>query len=147
MLLKMKNRGFTLVELVLSLAIISIITLFSVPVFRSLLVATDLNTSTDILVHSVRRAQNLSRSTRLNERWGVKLNSNEIVIFAGDAYVSRIVDYDEVYDVSNGINFTGDTEFVFQKLSGFLDNTVNITVSNSFGSNDLEVSTLGTVEY
>lgn len=145
-MLKVK-KGFTLVELVLSLVLIAGITAFSVPVFQRLLVASDLNASTDMLVHSLRRAQNLSRSVKYDESWGVKLIDDRIIIFAGDDYLSRDVALDEVYDYSEAINFTGDDEFVFSKLSGELATSGSVSLVNSFGVNVVDVSVFGRIDY
>lgn len=141
------KQGFTLIEMVLSLALVSVIVAFSVPVFRTLLFASDLNATTDMLVHSLRRAQNMSRSVKYDQTWGVKLVGDEIVVFAGDNYIARNVDFDEVYAFSGGISFTGDDEFVFSKMSGYLVTSGTISLTNSFGSNTVSVTELGRIDY
>jgi prepilin-type N-terminal cleavage/methylation domain-containing protein len=143
----MNKNGFTLIEILLVVVLISIITAFSVPVFSSLVGSTELNDSVDKLVHASRRAQLLSETMKEDLSWGIFVDTDKIVVFGGDDYATRNSSFDEAYFFAEQINVSGDTEFVFEKLTGFPDSSVSLTLENNFGSQIVDINEVGLIEY
>ncbi len=80
------SAGFTLLELLLSAAIISALAGLSLPIYRTLIKKNDLDIAANTMASSLRRAQVLSQAVDGDTTWGVKAQSGSIVIFKGASY-------------------------------------------------------------
>lgn len=143
----MNKTGFTLIEVLLVIVLIATITAFSVPVFSSLVASTELNESVDKVVHSLRRAQLLSEAQSEDSIWGVFIDTNKAVIFAGSTYATRNTNFDEEYSFNEQINVSGVTEVSFSKLDGEPSVTGLTTLENSFGSHEITINNEGVITY
>lgn len=143
----MNKGGFTLIEILLVVVLISVITAFSVPIFGSLVGATELNDAVDKVAHTLRRAQLLSEGSKEDVSWGVYVDLDKVVVFGGASYISRNTALDEEYYFSEQVNRSGDFEYVFDKLTGLPDSAGVVTLFNNFGSEDISVSEVGLIEY
>lgn len=141
------ERGFTLLELLLSVAIISLIAGFSLPVYRTLLSKNDLDISATVTTSSLRRAQILSQAVDGDTTWGVKTQSGSIIIFKGTSFASRDSSFDEAFPVPASISFGGINEIVFAKLTGFPQTTGTVNLSTESNSRSVTISEKGMVNY
>lgn len=141
------KEGFTLLELLLVVVLVAVITAFSVPVFNSLVTTNELNDASDKIVHALRRAQLLSEHLAEDETWGVFVESGQVTVFAGSDYLSRNVTFDEIYDFSDQISISGEDEFVFSKVFGEPSIIGTISVTNSFGNQDISVNEEGVINF
>ncbi len=141
------KSAFSLIELILVVVLISISAGVVAPIYYSAKKANDLNTSLYTLVSSLRRAQLLSMAVYLDDNWGLKINNNEILIFKGNNFLSRDLDYDEVVSVNRSIVFTGLDELVYSKLTGRpnIDGDIFLTLDNNTLS--LNINSLGLIDY
>lgn len=113
-----RNKGYTLLEVLLSVAIISIIAGLSVPVFQSFQNKNDLSVATENLSNALQRAQIFSAGIKNDDYWGVKVENSQIILFEGNNFANRDQNFDEVFKISSMISFSGDTELIFDKLTG-----------------------------
>lgn len=142
------KKGFTLIELLLSVALIGILVGFSVPVFRGVKDRNDIDTTANIIVHNLRRAQTLSQAVDEDINWGVNLTNTVITLFKGINYANRDSNYDEIFDVANTVKLSGDTEIFFTKFSGELNSNKNIILTSSDGSEkNITINQKGIIEY
>lgn len=141
------KSGFTLLELLLVVVLVAAITAFSVPIFSSLVTTSELNDATDKIVHSLRRAQLLSETSKEDLSWGVYVATGEVVVFGGGNYASRDAQFDEIYDFSDQVSVSGINEFIFTKLTGEVVVPGTITVTNNFGSESVGVSAQGVLSF
>src|SRR3990167_8395347 len=111
----MKNAGFTMIELLLSISIIAIIAGMSAPIYQAFQVRNDLDIATVSIVQSLRRAQILSEAVDGDSSWGVKVQSGSIILFKGVNYATRDINFDEKFDVSASITPSGVSEVAFTK--------------------------------
>lgn len=145
---KFKKHSFTLIELLLSVALIAIITSFSSPVLFRFLANDYLYDSENILIMSLKRAQILSQGSFMDSDFGVKLQSGTITVFKGASYALRDVSYDEIYDLSTSITISGITELVFSKFFGYPDNFGNIIMTtNTNDSKTISINSKGGIDY
>ena len=68
---KQNNAGFTLLEVLLSVAIIALIAGIGTPVYQSFQTRNDLDVVTNTVAQSLRRAQVLARASDGDTTWGV----------------------------------------------------------------------------
>jgi len=133
MLKKLNSRshaGFTLLELLLSVAVISALAGLSLPVYQS-----------------ARRAQVLSQAVDSDTTWGVKAQSGSIVIFKGTSYSVRDANFDEIFDVPGNISVGGASEIVFAKFTGFPQTTGTMNISTESDSRSVTINEKGMVNY
>jgi len=143
-----RRHGFSLLEILLSVALISMIAGLSVPIYNSFQTRNNLDIATETFVQTARRAISLAQASEGDSTWGVYAETGSIVLFKGSSFASRSNGFDESFYVTDVITPSGDTEFVFSKLTGF----PNISGSIIFTSinNDTKTVTInskGTISY
>ncbi len=112
------NKGLTLIEILLSLAIIGLIAGFSAPVYQSFMVRNDLDIATGAVAQVLRYAQTQSQAIHGDSPWGVHIGGGNITLFKGTSYASRDTDYDEETSFPSTLSASGLTEIVFTVLTG-----------------------------
>ncbi len=143
-----EQTGFTFIEVLLSLALISVILGIGLPIYYNFQSASDINTSATTVARSLRRAQGLSRAVEGDSGWGTYVATGTIVIFKGASFAVRDSDYDENFDLSNSITPSGLSEIIFSKLYGLplVPGTFILTSSTNIVRN-ITVNSYGTVDY
>ena len=142
------QRGFTLLEILLVLAMISIIAGFSIPVYQSFQVKNDLDISANTIASSFRRAQVLAEASDGDSQWGVKVLSGSITLFQGSSYAGRVAAFDEVFTVPTSITPSGLNEVVFDRLTGQALSTGTVTMTATTGQvRTIAITSKGTVTY
>jgi prepilin-type N-terminal cleavage/methylation domain-containing protein len=126
-MLKKNNLGFTIFELVIVIAILSIISSIVVSDFIAYKKNSDLNNNTQEFISALKSAQNKTISSDDYKTFGVYLNTsvspNQYVLFKGVDYTVRETIFDQVYSLDSSmefynVNFGGGNEIVFSKVSG-----------------------------
>src|SRR3989344_2125704 len=125
------HAGFTLVELLLSVALITVLLGMSMPVYRTLYVDNDLEIIASITADTLRRAQVLSYANEGNSSWGVHVSSDSIMLFKGSSFAARDASFDEISTLSAGTTPSGITDIVFTRLSGLPQTTGSITLTTN----------------
>lgn len=141
------ERGFTLLELLLSVAVISALAGLSLPVYRTLLQKNDLDIAAVTIAQSLRRSQMMSQAVDGNTTWGVKIQSGSIVLFKGASYAARDTTFDETFDVPTSIGVSGTTEYVFSKLTGLPQATGTVNLSTESDARAVTLNAKGMVNY
>jgi len=143
-----KNKGFTLLEILLTIAVLLIIVAISVPVSITFQLKNDLNIAEISIAQSLRRAQLLAQSSDADTDWGVKIETGSITIFKGSNFASRDINFDEVFDFSLSITPSGFTEIVFSKFYGAPQSIGTTTLSSSINeTREIFINEKGIVDY
>ena len=143
-----RRNGFTLVEVLLSIAFVAFLAGVSVPLWQDLQVRNDLDVAEQQLVANMRRAQLLAQANVGDNPWGVKVQTGSITIFQGQNFAARMVAADEVLSIPTTIAFTGWSEVVFSKVFGepsITGNLILTTVGNEIRT--LTINPKGVVNY
>jgi prepilin-type N-terminal cleavage/methylation domain-containing protein len=144
----MMMRGFTLIEMMLSVSIIAMLSALSLPVYASFQARNDLDIATQSIAESLRRAQVYSRGMQNDSQWGVEVQSTAATLFKGGVFASRDATYDEATTIPTTITVGGVSEILFTKLTGMPATTGNITLSNANGdTRTVTINAKGMVSY
>src|SRR5689334_7494387 len=91
----MKQAGFILVELLLSIVIIGMLVGLSLPVYNTFAARNDLDIAGQQLAGVLRRAQVYARGMQNNSDWSVEVQATGATLFKGTSFASRDATYDE----------------------------------------------------
>jgi len=115
------QRGFTLLEVLLSVAIISILVGLSLPLYRSLQTRSDLDATAQGIADALRRAQSYARSGNGDSVWGFSVQSGvgAFYMYKGASFASRDSAYDETFNLlSSSVISDTISGVTFGKLTG-----------------------------
>jgi prepilin-type N-terminal cleavage/methylation domain-containing protein len=140
-----KPSGFTLVELLIVIALLAIIAGVTFPFYSNILFRNSVDISNQAVSQSLRRAQLLSQSGESDSSWGIYLTSSTLTVFSGDTYATRTTSLDENHGLSDGLTITGDTEIVFEKFTGDLPTAKSITLELDTEQKTISLNTKGLV--
>lgn len=142
------RKGFTLLEVMLVIATITVLAAISIPVYSLLQVRNDLDVATNTTLQTLRRAQILSSGVDGDTTWGVKLQNSGITLFKGVSFALRSTGFDESYSLNGNVTPSGVTEVVFSKLLGVPDTTGTVTLTSSNAeARHITVGSKGQLDY
>jgi len=126
-----KRSGFTLVELMLTLGVITLSAGTAVPMYRQYIVRNDLEIARQNIAQGIQRARFLSQVSMNDSGWGFSTDAvpGRGTLYMGDSFALRDSDFDEFYSVPGTISVSGLTEVAFTKIDGQPDNTGTITLT------------------
>lgn len=133
MLVTRRIKGFTLVEVLLTVAVASALVAVSIPIASTAIPRNELDTTVTTLTQVLRRAEALSRAGENDSGWGVYVSSSDIVLFQGDDYETRDVAYDVVYDLPRSVSVSAMVEVNYSKMSGYPVSAGTITLNSTTG--------------
>lgn len=111
-------RSFTLIEVLLSVALISMVATLTLPVGIDFYRSQQLDNAVNGLIQTLREAQ-FKAMAQADSNFGVYLGVGQIgqySLFEGDSYQTKVDE--EIFEISDLISFNGTTQVVFSKLTG-----------------------------
>lgn len=141
------ERGFSLLEVLLSMAIIGVLAGVSLPIYNSFVVRNDLDLTTQQVANILRRAQTYARGMKDDSGWGVRIQSSSVTLYKGSSFTGRNTNFDEILALSSS-TATGLGDVQFAKLTAAPNTTGSITLTSN--ANDIRTVTLnakGVVSY
>jgi prepilin-type N-terminal cleavage/methylation domain-containing protein len=143
-----QQAGFTLVEVLLSMTILSMLAGMSLPVYISFQQRTDMDVAVQQIVGALRRAQTYARGSNGDNGWGVEIQSSTLTLFRGTVFASRNAAYDEVVSIPTAITTGGLTDITFAKFVATPSTTGSITLStDSINSRTVTINAEGMVNF
>jgi len=110
-------KGFTILELLLSIAIIVILTGITIP-FYSEYNKGSLQAESGIVVNTLRTAKISAISAKDNSGWSVHFDQGKMIIFKGGSFGLRDVSFDKEIGISSGLKFSGVNDVYFSPFYG-----------------------------
>ncbi len=136
----MFKKGFTLIEIMLSITIIVFLTVLILPTGIQFYQTQQLDTATDGVIQALRKSQ-LKALSQGDNNFGVYVGSGQTgqySLFKGDSYPDRTDE--EIFEISNSISFSGVSEVLFSKTQG--RPTITGTGDNIVLTQDIETKTI-----
>jgi len=121
------ERGYTLMEILISIAVLLILVGLGVINYHSVGSKNELNSSGQEIVSILRLAQSKTLGSKKESQYGVYFSTSSdphrYILFQGPDYVSRATSSDVIYELSEElefykINLGGDHQVVFEYLTG-----------------------------
>jgi len=126
-----RPKGFTLLEVLLVMGLMLVLFTLSVPVMLPAQRRVELYVNRQITMNMYRRAQILAQNGVDDSQWGIRLESNRIILFSGNSYAGRTASRDEITTYPISITATGPSDVVFSKLYGLPSTNGTVTLSST----------------
>lgn len=151
------QKGFTLVEFLLAMAVMIILTGIALPLYTNLQLGAQLNESTAQLVQNIRLARELSVSRSHDGSYGIYIDSNpagsdRYILFQGTSYALRETAYDRVVSLTDTLSLAtqlsnGGQEIEFTKTFGIPSTTGTIQMIHAtYGTRTISLNAGGRVQ-
>ena len=146
------KEGFTIIEVMIAIAIIGVLSSLSVAYFNSFLSRNELKNESLKITDMLRRARGQAMAGQEDSAWGVHFETSKYVLFKGSSY-SASDDFNEeislpaVLTIST-INLNGGgSEVIFSKIRGETSQFGTTTIQNDIGeSKNVVINSAGNVE-
>lgn len=143
------NRGFTIIEVLLVVALILILGAMSVSFYSRFLTQNAVDNTVTKLVQSFRKAQTYSMTGKQNGVWGVKYVASPLpqkIVF----YLTGNPAYDQSFNVNDNITISGFTvDISFAKTTGIripsIPATITITITGNNSTKTVTINSQGVV--
>ena len=121
------KRGFSLIELLVVIGIIVILMVLAVPSYYFFQKQSDLTSSTEEIINTLRLAQNKALASEGASQYGVYFDQtttpHQFILFKGGSYAARDSLFDNIHELPGSveiydINLGGEQEVVFNRLIG-----------------------------
>ena len=129
--LGMQTFGFTLIEILLSLAVMATIAGMGASIYVSYEQNNALDIATSTIVENLRRASALSEAMEGDTSWGVAIGTSTVTLFQGSSFATRNQNFDEIFKLSRSITTSGIPEIVFLKATATPQTTGTITLTTT----------------
>jgi len=138
--------GITLIELILVIAIFSVIAAAGIPISANFISDANYYTTRDNLISIVRKAQGYSTNRKLGYVWGVCKDGSLLKLYGGNVGAScssNIIE--ESFTIPSGVDVNGfvDTTFNIRGEPVPANNLSNITITSSSKTTNVSVNRAG----
>lgn len=141
------QKGFTLIEMLLSVALVALLAGLSVPVYAAFQSKNDLAVAVDAWVEAAHRAQTYAQTGYHDASWGVHVSGNMLILYKGTSFAARDSAYDEATSLG-GVTASGLVDVIFIAFTGKPQSTGVITLAGVQGdAHTITVYDQGTITY
>ena len=131
-----QGKGFTLIELIVSVGFVGLLAVLALPAFRVFQQQQTVGQKAQEITHALRGAQNKTLASEGLSSYGVYFNitatPHQYTLFKGSTFQTRDVSADEMHALSSTIEFfnvnVAGNQVVFDRLTGLTSQPGNISV-------------------
>lgn len=135
-----KKSGFTLIELIVVVALLAIIATTATVFNSQWYLKNNLESSKNMLISSLRKAQSYSISKKDGLTWGVCLIGTTIRMFGGSCASPTIKDD---YSLPSNVVISGLSTVIFSSFRGEPDSSQNISLTGNSKTYNLIINSAG----
>ena len=144
---KLFFKGISIIELMATLAIISILAGISISAYFYFKKGANFDLSAQQVANLIRRAQNKSIAVDNDDAWGVNITSQQAIIFKGTNFSGRNQSFDESTVLTEINTVSGSSQFIFTKFTGFPVSPGSLTVGNGSASKTIQINEKGFINF
>lgn len=125
------KRGFTFVEVLISLGIIGLLVGLAIPFYQTFYLSSQLDNTTSELVQTLRDAQQKAMASESGQAFGVRLEQRRFILFR--EFYNPSDSYNEITNLPNTVWISSGVgqNIVFNQLKGTTSNLISITIKSS----------------
>ncbi len=142
----MHRSGFTLVEILLSIAVIGVMLSIATPFTLSQVTSYNLEATRDTLVSFLNQSRTRAMANHNNADKGVYITPTSITAYSGPSYATRDQSFDVVSQVPSSLTMVGATEIHFTRLTGVTSPT-SVIVQTPLKNYSVFVNAEGSVDW
>lgn len=139
MITSLTKNGFTIIELILVVAIVSILAASTAPFVSRFVLLNNLEVATDKTVSTFRKAQQYAMDNKSDTTWGVCKTGNTLRLYTGTCVTPT---FKEDFDLSD-VTTSGFSSITFTNKRGEPSGTVSMTITNGAGSKTVSMNAGG----
>jgi len=142
------QRGFTLTEIAIVLALIGVLASYSIYTFRTSRALASLKDAKASLVLTLEDARSKAATGSGSSDHGVRINTNEIISFEGTDYAGRASEFKVA--LPNGVSSSqNNLDIIFERLSTELNigavTTITLTSASTSSTTQVTISPDGAI--
>ena len=137
-------RGFTLIEIFISVAVIVVIVLVVAGGLSSFRRSAELNQAVDGVVSQLREARHRTIESKDASQWGVHVESSRTTLFKGVSFPEGTDK--EVFTLPSAVTAAGPADIVFKRISGDTDNAGIVTLTLGANTKAINIRSSGLIE-
>ncbi len=122
----MKRPGFTIIEMLIVIAIITTAMVMSLPLYREYQIRSDLDNAAQLATQGLSRARLLSQSGQGGAQWGYHVPSG--TLYKGASFATRDPAFDESYPMPSTIAVNGLLDVEYSRVKGIPASTGTIVL-------------------
>lgn len=142
-----EKKAFTLMEILLSIGLMSLLIGISVPVLQSFYFSDEVDTAVSLGARALRTAQLNSQDEYKDSAWGVRFANGGMTVFKGATYATRTATEDVIYSIDTTVSVSGLSEVDFAKFTGTTATTGTVTFTRNSSSRNITINAKGTLTY
>jgi len=125
------KKALTLIEVLLSIAIITIIFGLSVPFYQTFQIDSAFNTTISDIRQNLYRAESLARNSEEDSSWGSRIENQQIYLYKGNDFSNRNQNFDEITSLPRTITVSGNPDINFNKSTGIPNHNLIINITST----------------
>lgn len=139
----MNTRAFSLVELIFVLAILFILGVSSISIYKVWQTKNSIYSSKSVVLQSLYEAKENALLGINDSNWGIKKIDNKIILFSGNSFLERNSSKDKIFDLVKNSNISNLDEIIFNKFDGLPSNTLTIVFYGEGNSEQIVINAQG----
>lgn len=140
------NKGFSLIELLLVIAIVAVLATATTPYLSTFLIRNNWHVAGDRVMSEINKAQTYAMDGKIiggSTVWGVCITGNMFRMFNGSCASPN---FREDYTFPGGVSMSGITEITFSNLRGEPSTASTINIVSSVGSSAVTINAAGMID-